>query len=49
MVFEGRLSVGEEVVEGGHVRGFGNGNVEMGGGRRRRGAEREVVGDWDIW
>ena len=39
VVFEGRLSVGEEeVVEGGQERGFGIGNVEM--LRGRRGAER---------
>ena len=40
VVFEGRLSMGEKVVEGGYKRGFSIRKVEMGGRRRRRVAER---------
>ena len=36
VVFEGRLSMGEKVVEGGYKRGFSIRKVEMGGRRRRR-------------
>lgn len=39
-VFEGHLSVSEEVVEGGDERVFDIGNMEMGGRRRRRDAKR---------